>query len=61
MFKFIRKKLLEGIIKDIAAKIPEIKDYARLFIELHKDEIIKKVKDAIIKEVKAFVASKLKK
>ena len=60
MFKFIRKKLLEGIIKDIATKIPEIKDYAKLFIEQHKDEILKKVKDAIIKEIKEFVASKLK-
>lgn len=59
MFKLIRKKLLEGIIKDLAAKIPEIQDHAKIFIELHKDEIIEKVKEAIIKAIKAFIISKL--
>lgn len=61
MFKFIRKKLLEGIIKDLASKIPEIKDNAKIFIELHKDEIIEKVKEAIVKAIKNFIASKLNK
>lgn len=60
MFKFIRKKLLEGIVKDIIGKIPEIKDYAHLFFEQHKDEILEKVKDAIKKVIKDFVVKKLK-
>ena len=61
MFKFIRKKIIEGIIKDLAAKIPEIKDHAKIFIELHKDEIIEKVTEAIKKAIKSFIASKLNK
>ncbi len=52
MFKFIRKKLLEGIIKDIAKEIPTIKDKALKLFEEKKDEVLKLVEEKIKKLLK---------
>lgn len=60
MFKFIRRKIIEGIIKDIVKELPKFKENAKLIIAEHKDEILEKVKVAIQKAVKEFIKEKLK-
>lgn len=59
MFKFIRRKIVEGIIKDILDKLPEYKEYALFVFNEHKEELFEKVKNAIEKVVKDFIAKKL--
>lgn len=56
MFRFIRKKILSGIVKDIIKSMPEYKEYALLYYEEHKEEILGKIKDAIIGIVKSYIA-----
>lgn len=51
MFKFFRKKILEGFIKDIIADLPKYKTNALLYFEQHKAEIIEKVIDFVKKEI----------
>ena len=40
MFKFIRRKILEGLIKDFIKEIPQYKEAALKLLSEHKDEII---------------------
>lgn len=61
MFKLLRKKILEGIIKDVLEKLPEYKEYAILLFAEHKDEILEKVKHAIEKAIKDFISKKIEK
>ena len=61
MFKFIRKKLLEGIIKDIAKEIPAIKDKALKLFEEKKDEVLKIVEEKIKEIVKEQLGNILNK
>lgn len=53
MFKLIRKKLIEGFIKDIIKGLPKYKKNALIYFQAHKEEIIEKVVDFIKKEVLA--------
>lgn len=51
MFKLIRKKLIEGFIKDIIKDLPKYKKNALIYFQSHKEEIIEKVVDFVKKEV----------
>lgn len=55
MFKLIRKKLIEGFIKDIIKDLPKYKKNALIYFQAHKEEIIKKVIDFIKKEITAVL------
>ena len=59
MFKWIKKRILKSIAKDIVKNIPIWKEEGLKLIEEHKDEIICKIKEAIKKEVLAFIDSKI--
>lgn len=54
MFKFLRKKLIEGIVKDIINELPRFRMAAKLIFIEKKDELLAKVEQAIIKTVKDF-------
>lgn len=54
MFKFIRKKILEGIIKDFINDLPKYKTSARLLLLEKKDEILEKIETAILETVKKY-------
>jgi len=58
MFKFIRRKILEGLIKDFIKEIPQYKEAALKLLSEHKDEIIEKIKDAILAEIKKLIQEK---
>lgn len=47
MIKWIKKKLLEKIIKDLIDELPAIKEKAKVLLSEKKDELIEKVKTAI--------------
>lgn len=59
MIKFIRKKLLEGMIKDIIANLPRYKELAKLQFEEHKDEILEKIQNEVYKLLEKFIKEKL--
>lgn len=59
MFKFIRKKLLEGMIKDVIANLPKYKELAKLQFEEHKDEILAKIQEKIRELVKKVIEEKI--
>ena len=58
MFKWIKKKILKSIIKDVTKELPIYKRKAVQMIEDNKDEIFEKVKQAIKKAVMDFIKSK---
>jgi hypothetical protein len=47
MFKWIRNKLLEGIVKDVIEELPKLKVSARKLLEEKKDEVLEKIGEAI--------------
>lgn len=47
MFKWIRNKLLEGIVKDVIEELPKLKVSARKLLEEKKDEVLEKIREAI--------------
>lgn len=47
MFKWIKKKILEKIVKDIISEVPTLKEKAKKLWENNKDEILEKIKTAI--------------
>lgn len=47
MFKWIRSKLLEGIVKDVIEELPKLKVSARKLLEEKKDEVLEKIGEAI--------------
>lgn len=59
MFKWIRNKILKGIIKDIKKEIPELKNTILEEFEEHKDELLIKCKEVIKDTIKNFIASKI--
>ena len=61
MFGFVKKLVLKSIIKDITKEMPKYKEYALIYIEEHKDEIIEKVKKAIGDIIKNELAKVLNK
>lgn len=56
MFGWIKKRILKSIIKDVAKKLPQYKEQALLYIEMHKDEVIEKVGKAIAEIIKNEIA-----
>lgn len=54
MFKWIKKKILENIIKEAIEELPKLKVTARKLWSENKDEILGKVKEAIKKEILEF-------
>ena len=56
MFGWLKKRILKSIIKDIAKKLPQYKEQALLYVEMHKDEVIEKVKKAITEIIKNEIA-----
>jgi RNA-binding protein YhbY len=64
MFKWIRKRLLKGMIEDIISNLPEpelLKEKMFEIFEEHKDEILNKIKELIKDFVMKFINEKLKK
>lgn len=61
MFKWVRNKILKGLVKDIVKAIPTIKEEGLKLIEEHKDEVLEKVTKAIKKAVVSFINSKINK
>lgn len=63
MFKWFRKQLLKGIVKDLLKELPvaysHLKEKALLTLENHADEILEKVKAAVKQAVLDFVKEKL--
>lgn len=51
MFRFIRRKIIEGIIKDVIKELPKYKINALNYFNEHKQELIEKVVEFIQKEV----------
>ena len=47
MFKWIRNKLLEGIVKDVIEELPKLKVSARKLLEEKNDEVLEKIGEAI--------------
>lgn len=56
MFGWLKKRILKSIIKDVAKKLPQYKEQALLYVEMHKDEVIEKVKKAITEIIKNEIA-----
>ena len=52
MIKWIRNKILEGIVKDLIEELPNLKVSARKLLKEKKDELLEKVKDAIKDKIK---------
>lgn len=51
MFKWVKKKIFENIIKEAIEELPKLKVTARKLWSENKDEILGKVKEAIKKEI----------
>lgn len=51
IIKWIKKKILENIIKEAIEELPKLKVTARKLWSENKDEILGKVKEAIKKEI----------
>lgn len=47
MFKWIKKKILESIVKDAIEQLPKLKVTARKMWKENRDEILAKVKETI--------------
>ena len=59
MIKWIKKKVLKAVIKDIVKEIPNWKKEVLKVMEMHTDEFLDKVKDEIKKSAKEFFVSKI--
>ena len=59
LFKFFRKKIVEGIIKDFIAGLPKYQDFLLQIYNDHKEEILKKVENAIQEVVREYLEKKL--
>lgn len=55
MFKWIRKKILEGVIKDLLEQLPDIKEKGLQLLKEKKELIIEKIKEAIKKTLLELV------
>ena len=61
LIKWIKKKLLKSIIKDITKELPKYKELALMYIEEHSEELLKKAYEAIKKLIEAELAKALNK
>lgn len=57
MFKWLRKKIFEGLVKDFLKELPEFKEKALLLFETKKDLFIEKAKNAIKEKLLELVKS----
>ena len=55
MFKWIRKKILEGVIKDLLEQLPDIKEKGLQLLKEKKELIIEKIKETIKKALLELV------
>lgn len=60
MFKFLRKKIIEGIVKDFIADLPKYKKNAELLFMEKKDEVLELVKEKIAEALKEFFEKNFK-
>lgn len=61
LIKWIKKKLLKSIVKDITKELPKYKDMALIYIEQNADALLEKVKEAIKKLIETEIAKVLNK
>lgn len=47
MIKFLKKKLLESLVKDLAEELPNIEAKILLLVEEKKDYVLAQIKEAI--------------
>ncbi len=59
MFKFIRRKILEGMVKDFIQDLPKYKDAAILIFMEKKGEVIKRIEKAVLEALTGFFEEKL--
>ena len=59
MIKWIKKKVLKAVIKDIVKELPNWKKEVLKVMEMHADEFLDKIKDEIKKSAKEFFVSKI--
>ena len=52
MFKWIRNKILEGIIKDLIKELPNLKVSARRLLKEKKGELLEKIKETIKEKIR---------
>lgn len=55
MFKWIRKRILKGIVKDVIKELPEYKEKVLDLLEVYKDELLDKLQEVIKDTVKKFI------
>ena len=55
IIKFIQKKVVEGLVKEAIAKLPELKEMALLYLKEHADEILEEVKKKIVELIKSKI------
>lgn len=60
MFKFIRKKILEGLVKDFIEDMPKYKGIALMIFKEKKDEVFELLKNKIAEALKEFFEEKLR-
>lgn len=60
MFKWLRKKILESIVKDFIADLPKYRKNAELIFNAKKDEVIELLKNKIAEALKEFFEKHLK-
>ena len=61
LIKWLKKKILKSIIKDITKELPKYKEMAIIFVEQNADALIEKIKEAIKKLIEAEFAKVLNK
>jgi len=55
LISFVKKKVVESLIKEAISKLPELKEMALIYLDEHKDEIFEEIKEKIIELIKSKV------
>lgn len=58
LIKWIKKKILKSIIKDITRELPNIKARAIETLEEHKDELLEFCKKKLKESIEEFIKSR---
>lgn len=61
LIKWIKKKILKSIIKDITNELPNIKAKAIEALEIYKDELLEFCKKKLKEAIEEFVKSRFNK
>lgn len=59
MFKWIKKKITENIVKEVLKDLPNIKEQAIQYFLAHKEEVLKAVWGLICSVVASFFEKKV--